>query len=109
MVDRTTASTTSRCRDSRAPISENYSHLWPQVKGFPYTAAVPSPDRSFSRRSLAVAVVLLGLGASACQDKAPPARPPVTSPAAPAPSPPPGHPPPSTIAGTAAPSPSQDA
>jgi len=40
MVDRTTASTTSRCRDSRAPISENYSHLLTQVKDFLYTANV---------------------------------------------------------------------
>src|SRR5258706_11464936 len=109
MVDGTTASTTSRCRDSRAPISENYSYLSPQVKRFPYTAAVPSPDRPFSRRSLAVITVAVGLAASACQDKAPPARAPVAGPAAPAPSLPPGHPPLSSIAGTVALAPSLEA
>src|SRR5260221_13649197 len=75
MVDRTTASTTSRCRDSRAPISENYSHLRAQIKNFLYNAVV--------RPYLAIVAVCAELGSSACRDKAPPARPPVASPAAP--------------------------
>jgi hypothetical protein len=40
-------------------------------------------DHSFGRGSLAVAIVVAGLCASACQDKAPTARAPVASPAAP--------------------------
>ena len=97
--------------------------MGPQVKNFPYTAAVPNSDRSLSRRSLAVVVALAGLAASACQDKAPPARTSVAGPAAPAPSLPPGHPPLSnagpghslpadpaaTIAGTVAIAPSLEA
>lgn len=43
-----------------------------------------SPDRSFWRLAVAVIIVVAGLGASGCQDKARPAQTPAASPAAPA-------------------------
>lgn len=49
--------------------------MLPQVKNFLYNAGVRPP--------LAIVVVCAGLGVSACQDKAPPARTPVASPASP--------------------------
>lgn len=42
-----------------------------------------SQDHRFERRSLAVVIVLAGFCGSACQDEAPPPRPPAASPAAP--------------------------